>query len=114
MDKVPEVFLKHILESIDWAEKDIYGLTFEQFSENTPLQDAVIRRLEVIAEATKNLPEEIKNAHPEIPWAKISGMRNKLTHEYFRVDLDLVWSVVKDYLPSLKEQIQNLLKGLGG
>lgn len=110
MIKVPEVFLKHVLESIEWVEKDVNNLIFKQFSENVLIQDAVIRRLEIIAEAMKNLPEETKNTHPEIPWTKIAGMRNKLIHEYFGVDLELVWSVVKDYLPPLKEQIKNLLR----
>ena len=113
MNKIPQFFLQHVLESIDWIEKDVVNLTFEQFAENVPIQDAVIRRLEIISEAMKNLPDEVKNVHPEIPWVKIAGTRNKLIHEYFGVDLDLVWSVVKDYLPPLKGQIQILIEELG-
>ncbi len=109
MDKDPKVFLKHILESIDLAQNNVKDINFEQFSENISTQDAVVRRLEIIGEAVKNLPDKLKDIYPEIPWIKIVGMRNKLIHEYFGVDVDLVWSIVKDYLPPFKKQIQQIL-----
>ena len=74
-------------------------------------QDAVVRNIEIMGEATRGIPEAIKTAHPEIPWRDISDMRNKVIHDYFRVDLGVVWDVVeKDLLP-LKTQIEALLKG---
>ena len=104
------VFLKHILESIDWIEKDIAGFSKEQFLEDIPMQDAVIRRLEIIGEAINNLPADFKKANPDIPWQDISDTRNKLIHGYFGIDLSLVWSIVQNDIPPLKEQIQNIFQ----
>jgi len=112
MEKVPLVFLKHILESINQAETAVEGFTFEQFSENITVQDAVVRRLEIIGEAVKNLPGNIKEKYPEVPWLKIAGMRNKLIHEYFAIDVDLVWSVVKDDFPIFKKQVEKIVEKL--
>lgn len=110
MTKDPQVFLKHILDSIEWIEKDTAGLSKEKFFENVPIQDAVIRRIEIIGEATRNLPEETKLASPEIPWQDIMDMRNNLIHGYFGVDLKLVWDVVQSDLPPFKKQIQEILR----
>ena len=74
------------------------------------MQDAVIRRLEIIGEATKNIPEEFTKKHSEVPWSGIAKMRDKLIHKYFGVDLDLTWDVLKDDLPSLKEKIKKILR----
>lgn len=109
MEKDPEVFLKHILESIEWIEKDTAGLSKENFFENVPMQDAVIRRIEIIGEAVRNLSEKITAAYPEIPWQDIMDMRNSLIHGYFGVDLKLVWDVVQNDLPTFKKKIQELL-----
>ena len=109
MNKIPQFFLQHVLESIDWIEKDVVNLTFEQFAENVPIQDAVIRRLEIISEAMKNLPDEVKNVHPEIPWVKIAGTRNKLIHEYFGVDTELVWRTVQKDLPIFKKHVEDII-----
>lgn len=73
------------------------------------MQDAVIRRIEIIGEAVKNLPSDLKQAHPETPWQDISDMRNKLIHAYFQVDLELVWEVITKDLPPFKEQVKALL-----
>lgn len=78
MQKDPNIFLIHILESIGWIEKEIIGSTKEKFFQNVPIQDAVIRRLEVIGEAVKNLPTEFRKQHQDIVWQKISGLRDKL------------------------------------
>ena len=73
------------------------------------IQDAVVRNLEIMGEATRGVSESTKRAHPEIPWRDISDMRNKVIHDYFRVDLAIVWTVVERDLPALREQIATLL-----
>ncbi len=110
MIKEPGIFLEHILESIEQIEKYTAGVSREQFENSLNVQDAVLRRLEIIGEAVKNLPTEFKEEHPDIPWKKIAGTRDFLTHEYFDVDIDLVWGVIQKDLGALKEQISNLLK----
>lgn len=110
MKKDPLVFLQHILKSVEQIEKEVENFTFERFSENITIQDAVVRRLEIIGEAVKNLPINIKDKYPEVPWLKIAAMRNKLIHEYFAVDIDLVWSVVKDEFPTFKKEIKKIIK----
>lgn len=108
MVKDPKIFLQHIWESIEWIEKDLSGLTEEQFVENVPIQDAVIRRFEIIGEAVRNLPEEYKEKHPDIEWNKIMAMRNILAHGYFNVDLKVVWDTASKALAELKKQIESL------
>ena len=103
------VFLKHILESVEWIEKDIQGLTEEEFLKNVPIQDAVLRRLEIIGEAVRNLSDELKEKHSEIAWNKAMATRNILVHNYFGVDLKIVWDTVIQSLPEFKEQIKDLL-----
>lgn len=110
MIKDPQVFLKHILESIIWIEKDVKGLSKEEFLANVPIQDAVIRRIEIIGEAVRNIPVDLRRSYPDIPWQNISGMRDQLIHGYFGVDLELVWEVVKKDIPPLKKQIKEIIK----
>lgn len=109
MTKDPQVFLKHILESIEWIEKEIGDLNEEQFNQTVPIQDAVMRRLEIIGEAIRNLPEDFKKVHPEVAWNKPMAMRNILIHNYFGVDLNIVWDTVTQALPEFKEQIKKLI-----
>lgn len=103
MKKDPQIFLKHILESIEWVEKEIGDLTEEQFKQNVPIQDAVTRRLEIIGEAIRNLPDDFKKEHPEIVWNKPMAMRNILIHNYFGVDLNIVWDTATQTIPEFKE-----------
>lgn len=107
--KKPEFFLQHIFESIGDIERYTKDLKANDFYKNTQIQDAVIRKLEIIGEAVKNIPKVFKNKHPQIPWQKIAGTRDILIHEYFGVDLNLVWIVVKKELPKLKKEISNLI-----
>ena len=109
MTKDPKILLQHILESIEWVEDYIYELPEEEFMEAVQIQDAVLRRLEIIGEAVRNLPGDFKKLHTTVPWPKIAGMRNILIHEYFNVDLNLVWRTIKKDLPKLKRQVKHLL-----
>lgn len=104
------VFLKHILDSIKIIESYFKDVTKEDFLSDREVQDATIRRLEIIGEAVKNLPSEFTKKNPQIPWHKIAKMRDKLIHKYFGVDLDLTFDVVKHDLPDLKKNVKKILE----
>jgi len=103
--KRDKVYLEHILDAISNIEKFIEGIEKEDFFSNIEKQYAVLRGLEIIGEAAKNLSEKLKSRYPQIPWKEIAGMRDKLIHQYFGVDLNLVWETIKTKLPELKTQI---------
>src|SRR3989344_5518164 len=109
-EKDPLVFIKHIRDSIDEIESFTKNVSKEKFMKEKLIQNAVIRSIEVIGEAVKNLPISFRSKYAEIPWNKIAGMRDKITHHYFGVDLETVWKVIKDDLPELKRNIQMILK----
>ena len=102
------LFIEDILENIDDIESFSKGLTKKGFVEDKLKQNAIIRSLEVIGEAVKNLPYSFKDNNPEIPWKIIAGFRDILTHAYFGLNLERIWNVVKDDLPELKKNIQNI------
>jgi len=110
--KDPKIFLKHIIESIREIEKHIKGVSEDDFWDDIKVQDAVVRRLEIIGGAVKNLPSDFRNKYSGIDWQKIAGMRDVLIHEYFGVDLDLVWETIKKDLPQLKDKILEILKDI--
>lgn len=109
MNKDPKFFLQHILESIGWIEKEVEGLTEEQFVANVPIQDAVVRRFEIIGEAVRNLPDEYKEKHTDVEWHKAMAMRNILIHGYFGIDFKIVWDTATKTLPEFKKQIESLV-----
>jgi len=108
--KRDKAYLKHIFDATSNIEKFIEGITKEEFFENVEKQYAVLRGLEIIGEATKNLSRELKGKHREVPWKEIAGMKDKLIHEYFGVDLELVWVTIKNKLPEFKNQILKILE----
>ena len=101
--------LKDIVEAISRIERYIGTATIAEFLENTQAQDAVLRNLEVIGEAVKNLSADFRLEHADVEWSRIAGLRDKLIHQYFSVDWDIVWDVVQERLPKLKEQVTGLL-----
>jgi uncharacterized protein with HEPN domain len=101
-------YIQDILESIEAIEEYVQFTTEDQFYKNRQLQDAVLRRLEIIGEAVKNLDEDFKNRYPEIPWKKIAGLRDVLIHEYFGVSLKRIWRVIKIDLVDLKSKISKI------
>lgn len=107
--KHEEPFLKHILDEISFLLKETNGLRFEEFMQNEVLKRACSRSLEIIGEATKNLPADFKKKHKDVEWKKISGLKDKIIHYYFGVNWDILWDVIKKRLPDLKRQIENIL-----
>jgi len=110
MEKDPKVFLGHILESIEAILEYTAGISQDEFSRSRKIVDAVTRRIEIIGEATKNLPADFRAANVHIPWKQMTGMRDNLVHEYFGIDYDEVWKTIKEDLPALKKEIEILLK----
>lgn len=102
-------FLMDILDSIEKIENFVEGFDFEEFSKDQKTIYAVLRALEIIGEATKNLPNSLKVEHPEVPWRNMAGFRDKVVHGYFGVDLEVVWDTVVDDAPSLKPLIAKIL-----
>lgn len=103
MQKDNAFYLNHIIESIEKIAVYSIEISQEQFMDNTLIQDAIIRQLEIIGEAVKNISPEIKKADDGIPWQDIAGMRDKLIHHYFGVDLYLVWYTIKKEIPFFKK-----------
>lgn len=108
--KKDKAYMEHIIDAISDIEKPMEGVTKEQFFENKEKQYAVLRALEIIGEATKNLTKELKTNNTLVKWKDIAGMRDKLIHAYFGVNLNLVWETTKKDLPELKKQISKILK----
>ena len=105
MKKDINIFLEHILESIHLIEEYIKDRRKSEFLKLTQVQDSVIRRIEIIGEAIKNIPDDFKEIYPKIPWKQIIGMRDILIHQYFGIDLNLTWEAIEKDLPKLKNQI---------
>lgn len=105
----PNDRLEDILDSINLVEHYVYGLTKKNFLKSQQVQDAVLRRIEIIGEAVKYLPLELKRKHTNIPWNEISDMRNIIVHEYFGVDLELTWKTIKIDIPILKKQLTKIM-----
>ncbi len=112
MTKEPKIFLEHVLTHISLIENFMKGLTRQKLENSELHKSALIYELQVIGEAVKNLPLSFTHKYPQIEWQKMAGLRDKLIHNYFGIDLEIVWNVIKNKLPSLKQQIQHILKEL--
>ncbi len=109
MEKSDNIFLIHILDSISKIEQYLDGIEKEEYDKNTLIQDGVIRQLEIIGEAAKNISSALRESNTQLPWQDMAGMRDKLIHHYFGIDAELVWETAKNDLPFLKSEIQNIL-----
>ena len=109
MSKHDAVYLNHILDAIDQIESYTADLNYEAFSQDRLIQDGVIRRLEIIGEACRKLSTELRTQNADLPWKQIMGLRNRLIHAYFDVNLGIIWDVVQADIPPLKAQIRTLL-----
>ncbi|MBU4245574.1 MAG: DUF86 domain-containing protein [Nanoarchaeota archaeon] len=107
-----KLFVEDILESMNRIQAYTRNMNYEKFSENKLVVDAVIRNLEIIGEASKNIPLEIRKLYSEIPWSRMLGLRNIAIHEYFGVDLSIIWQIVTKNIPETKPKIEVMLKNI--
>jgi uncharacterized protein with HEPN domain len=109
MNRDFKIYIQDILEAIRRIDEYIRGLTFEEFKKDNKTADAIIRNFAVIGEAVKNIPVDVKKKNREIPWKRMAGMRDKLIHEYFGVDLQILWDTAKIDLLASKSLLEKLL-----
>lgn len=111
-EKDPVIFISHILESIERIKDYMRNIAKENFLKSPQVQDAVIRRIEIIGEAVRNISKVIRESYPEVSWREIAGTRDMLIHEYFAVDLEVTWNTIITDLPKLERQLKKVLEDL--
>jgi uncharacterized protein with HEPN domain len=109
-ERVWKLLFEDIIDSINKIEEYTTDLTFNDFEDNNLVIDAVVRNIEIIGEASKNIPNEIQKLFKDIPWQKLRGIRNRIVHDYFNVDREIIWFIVTNELSTLKNTLQNHLK----
>ena len=110
MKREYKLFIQDIKECIAQIDKFVGNMTFEEFKADEMVSSAVVRKLEVIGEAAKNIPTEIRQKYKELPWSDMAKMRDKIIHGYFGVDYEVVWKTIKEKLPEIKPKIDNILE----
>ncbi len=108
-----KLFIKDILDCIDKIEEFAGNMKLEDFVKDDKTSSAVVRKLEIIGEATKNLPKSLRQKYKELPWTEMAKMRDKIIHFYFGVDYEIVWKVIKERLPQIKSELTEILEELG-
>lgn len=109
MKRDDTVYLHHILDAIDLIEEYTKGMSENEFLSNSMAHDAVVRQIEIIGEAARNISDEFQEKHSKLPWGRMTGIRNKIIHEYFNINYAIVWDTVKDDLALLKKSIKKTL-----
>ncbi len=107
-----ELLVEDIWESIDKIDRYSKGMTQDNFQNDEKTIDAVVRNLEIIGEAASRMPEDFTDQHSKIEWVKIIGLRNRIVHEYFGVDLQIIWQILKKDLPAFKVSLKNIRSAL--
>lgn len=110
MKREYRLFVKDVLEAMEKIEEFIGDLDYEEFVKDDKTASAVVRKLEIIGEASKNIPKFVKQKY-ELPWRDMAGMRDKISHAYFGIDYEIVWKVVKEKLPEVRPVIRKILEG---
>jgi len=105
-------YLRDMIEYAEKAERFAQGVEFADFQNDEKIMLAVVRALEVIGEAAKHIPKSVRDKYPDVPWKQIVGMRDKVIHDYFGVDVEVVWRTVKENLPPLRQAIAKILQDL--
>jgi uncharacterized protein with HEPN domain len=104
-----KVYLEDVLEAARKIDNYTIGLTLETFSQDAKTIDAVVRNLEVIGEAIKRVPENIRLKYPAVEWKKIAGLQDILIHDYFGIDVEIIWDIIQNKLPVLKKEIEHIV-----
>lgn len=104
-----KMFVEDILSAMDKISRYIKGFTFEMFEKDEMIIDAIVRNLEIIGEASRNIPEEVREKYPYIPWRRMIGLRNIVIHEYFGIDLDIIWQIISINLPETRSEVKYML-----
>ena len=107
------LYLKDILAAIESIEGFIAGMDLDTFQDDDKTNSAVMRKLEIIGEAVKQIPDEIRQEYSQVPWKEMAGMRDKLIHFYFGVDYHLVWKTITEGLPQVKQDVEKVLRKAG-
>jgi uncharacterized protein with HEPN domain len=113
MEKDDTVYLRHILDAIKTVDGYLSGVSETKFKATSLLQDGAIRQIEIIGEAVRHVSKDLRRTYSEIPWQDIAGMRDKLIHDYFGVDIEKIWLTAQEDLPVLKEQIMGIMRDFG-
>lgn len=110
MSRSVREYLRHIRDEISYLEAVSLGMDKDNFLVDETLKRAFVRSLEIIGEATKNIPDDLRDEYPQIPWRAIAGLRDHLIHAYFGIDYDIVWDVLRNHIPILAETIDVMLQ----
>lgn len=114
MKKDDTIYLRHIIDAFMQIEHYMDGVSREEFFSNKLLQDGAIRQLEVMGEAARNLSDDFRNEYSQIPWRQMIGLRNRMTHAYFNINLQIIWEIVRGDLPDLKRKMECILDNIKG